>query len=106
MKRVLLATFCGAALITNTVAYAANSMSDIEMADRYLQAAQSGDNDAQFYLGALYSSGVGRPRSDEEAFRWFSRAADRGHTHAMLVLGPISSQLAPGLKSSGTEPAS
>jgi TPR repeat protein len=55
------------------------------MANRYLQAAKSGDDDAQFYLGALYSAGVGWPRSDEEAFRWFSRAADQGHSHAMLI---------------------
>jgi TPR repeat protein len=71
------------------MAYAADPVSDQEMADRYSQAAQSGDNDAQFYLGALYSAGVGRPRSDEEAFKWFSRAADQGHSHAMLVLSGL-----------------
>jgi hypothetical protein len=88
MKRFLLPVFCAAALIAN-VAYAADAISDKEMADRYFQAAQSGDNDAEFYLGALYSSGVGRPRSDEEAFRWFSRAAEQGHSHAMLVLSGL-----------------
>src|SRR5260370_32071625 len=31
----------------------------------------------------------GRPRSDQEAFRWFSRAADQGHSHAMLVLAGL-----------------
>jgi hypothetical protein len=89
MKRAFLAIFCGAALLANSMAYAADSVSDKEMADRYSQAAQSGDSDAQFYLAALYSAGVGRSRSDEEAFRWFSRAADQGHSHAMLVLGGI-----------------
>jgi len=59
------------------------------MASRYLQAAKSGDDDAQFYLGALYSAGVGLPRSDEEAFRWFSRAADRGNSHAMLIVSGL-----------------
>jgi hypothetical protein len=88
MKRIFLPALCAAALIAN-VASAADAMSDKEMADRYFQAAQSGDNDAQFYLGALYSSGVGRPRSDEEAFRWFSRAAEQGHSHAMLVLSGL-----------------
>ena len=88
MKRAFLAIFWGAALIASPVAYA-DSLSDKEMADRYFQAAQSGDNDAQFYLGALYSAGVGRPRSDEEAFRWFSRAAEQGHSHAMLVLAGL-----------------
>lgn len=88
MKRAFVAIFCGAALIANSIAYA-DSVSDKDMADRYFQSAQWGDDDAQFYLGALYSSGVGRPRSDEEAFRWFSRAADQGHSHAMLVLAGI-----------------
>ncbi len=86
MKRAFLAIFCGAALLANSVAFAADAVSDKEMADRYSQAAQSGDSDAQFYLGALYSSGIGRARSDEEAFRWLSRAANQGHSHAMLVL--------------------
>ena len=88
MKRAFLAIFCGAALLANSVAYA-DAVSDREMADRYSQAAQSGDSEAQFYMGALYSSGVGRPRSDEEAFRWFLRAADQGHSHAMLVLAGL-----------------
>jgi hypothetical protein len=86
MKRALLAIICGAALLASSVAFAADPASDRDMADRYAQAAQSGDSDAQFYLGALYSSGVGRQRSDEEAFRWFSSAANQGHSHAMLVL--------------------
>jgi TPR repeat protein len=89
MKRAFLAVFCGVALIANTAIGAADSVSDKEMADRYSQAAQSGDNDAQFYLGALYSSGVGRPRSDEQALQWFSRAAEQGHSHAMLVLAGL-----------------
>jgi hypothetical protein len=59
------------------------------MALRYQQAAQSGDDDAQFYLGALYSAGVGVQRSDEEAFRWLSRATDHGHIHAMLILAGL-----------------
>jgi len=89
MKRAFLAIFCGAVLFASSIAYAADTVSDKEMADRYSQAAQSGDSDAQFYLAALYSAGVGRPRSDAEAFRWFSRAADQGHSHAMLVLSGI-----------------
>ncbi len=88
MKRAFLAIFCGAALLANSIA-CADGVSDREMADRYSQAAQSGDSEAQFYMGALYSSGVGRPRSDQEAFRWFSRAADQGHSHAMLVLAGL-----------------
>jgi TPR repeat protein len=88
MKRAFSATLCAAALIANSVA-SADSVSDKDMADRYSQAAQSGDSDAEFYLGALYSAGVGRQRSDEEAFQWFSRAAAQGHSHAMLVLSGL-----------------
>ncbi|UPK04389.1 tetratricopeptide repeat protein [Bradyrhizobium sp. 170] len=66
-----------------------DAASDRAMATRYEQAAQAGDDDAQFYLGALYSAGAGRPRSDQEAFRWFSRAADQGHAHASLIVAGL-----------------
>ena len=59
------------------------------MANHYEQAAQAGDDDAQFYLGALHSAGIGRTRSDAEAFRWFSRAADQGHAHASLIVAGL-----------------
>jgi hypothetical protein len=67
----------------------ADSASDQDMASRYMQAAQSGNDDAQFYVGALYSAGVGLPASDQDAGRWFSRAADQGHSHAMLILAGL-----------------
>jgi hypothetical protein len=84
MKRAVVAIFC-AVLLANAADATEDSTSDRDMANRYLQAAKSGDDAAQFYLGALYSAGVGLPRSDEEAFRWLSRAADQGHSHAMLI---------------------
>jgi hypothetical protein len=89
MKRAALAIVCCAALLASAGVAAADSASDRDMANRYLQAAQSGDDDAQFYLGALYSAGVGVQRSDGEAFRWFSRATDQGHIHAMLILAGL-----------------
>src|SRR5262249_16972707 len=48
--------------------------------------AAAGDDRAQFYLGALYSLGVGVNQSDGEAFSWIARAAQQGHSQAMLVL--------------------
>src|SRR5215831_17878210 len=90
MKRAALAIVCCAALLASAGAAAADPASDRDMAIRYLRAAQSGDANAQFYLGALYSAGAGVQRSDEEAFRWFSRATDQGHTHAMLILAGLS----------------
>jgi hypothetical protein len=89
MKRLLVATVLSAALLASAGGAVADSASDAAMANRYLQAAQSGSDDAQFYLAALYSAGVGVPRSDEEAARWFLRAAEQGHSHAMLILGGL-----------------
>jgi Sel1 repeat-containing protein len=90
MKRAALAMICCAALLASPAGMAAaDPASDRDMALRYQQAAQSDDDDAQFYLGALYSAGVGVQRSDEEAFRWLSRAADHGHIHAMLILAGL-----------------
>jgi hypothetical protein len=86
MKRALLAIFCCAFLLAHPHPAKADAVFDQDMASRYLRAAQTGDDQAQFYVGALYSAGIGLPRSDEEAFRWFSRAADQGHAHAMLIL--------------------
>jgi len=88
MKRAILAIFC-CAFLASAASAKADLASDQDMASRYLRSAQSGDDQSQFYLGALYSAGVGVPRSDPEAFRWFSRAADQGHSHAMLILAGL-----------------
>lgn len=77
------------AVLADFRAAMASPTSDREMASRYEQSAQAGDDDAQFYLGALYSAGVGRSRSDSEAFRWFVKAADQGHPHAMLIVAGL-----------------
>jgi len=86
MKWAVLATFCCAFLLASPRSACADPVFDQDMASRYLRAAQSGDDEAEFYLGALFSAGVGVPRSDQEAFRWFSRAANQGHAHAMLLV--------------------
>jgi hypothetical protein len=89
MKRAVVVIACCFAVLTDLRTAVADSASDQKMASHYEQAAQAGDDDAQFYLGALNSAGVGRPRSDQEAFRWFSRAADQGHAHAMLIVAGL-----------------
>ena len=89
MKRALLAIFCYAFLLASPHSAKADAVFDQDMASRYLRAAQSGDDEAQFYTGSLYAAGVGVPRSDQEAFRWFSRAANQGHSHAMLILAGL-----------------
>ena len=87
-RTVLLAACCLVAPINLRPALA-DAASDRAMAARYEQSAQSGDDDAQFYLGSLCSAGVGRQRSDQEAFRWFRRATDQGHAHAMLIVAGL-----------------
>lgn len=88
MKRAILAIVC-AAFLASAPGAKANPAFDQDMASRYLRSAQSGDDESQFYLAALYSAGIGVPRSDAEAFRWFARAADQGHSHAMLILAGL-----------------
>ena len=88
-KQAVVVMACCFAPLTAPRAAVADAASDRDMANRYEQTAQAGDEDAQFYLGALYSAGVGRSRSDAEAFRWFSRAADQGHAHAMLIVAGL-----------------
>jgi Sel1 repeat-containing protein len=89
MARAVVVAACCLVAPINLSPALADAASDRAMATRYEQSAQAGDDDAQFYLGALYSAGVGRPRSDQEAFRWFSRATDQGHSHAMLIVAGL-----------------
>ena len=88
-KRAAVVMACFSALLIVPHTALADAAADQKMASYYEQAAQAGDDDAQFYLGALHSAGVGRTRSDAEAFRWFSRAADQGHAHAMLIVAGL-----------------
>ena len=89
MTRPLLGFFCSLALLfSGATAFAADS-SDTDMADRYSRAAKAGDDQAQFYLGALYSAGTGVRQSDTQAFEWISRAAQQGNSQAMLVLSGL-----------------
>lgn len=48
----------------------------------YFESAQQGNADAQYALGLLFLSGKGVLRSEEEARKWFARAASRGHGDA------------------------
>jgi tetratricopeptide (TPR) repeat protein len=80
----------GALFFISVVAPArADDTADVQMADRYQRAAEKGDAAAQIYMGAIYSSGMGRPQSDREAFSWFSRAAQGGNPEAQLILSGL-----------------
>ncbi len=49
--------------------------------------AEAGDVISQFKLGMMYSSGGGVLEDDEEAAKWFRKAADKGYALAQSSLG-------------------
>ena len=50
-------------------------------------AADQGDAAAQYNLGIAYAEGLGVPRDETEAARWFRLAADQGLADAQASLG-------------------
>ncbi len=48
--------------------------------------AQGGDPNAQYYLGEMYEQGLGTAVNLEEAFKWYSKAAEKGHPYAKRKL--------------------
>ena len=49
--------------------------------------AESGNPQAQFYLGRMYARGDGVPQDDEKAAKLYKKAAEGGDTIAQFVLG-------------------
>jgi len=61
---------------------------DYELAwQEWLSLGERGHQSAQYNLGVLYSIGLGVEQDDEEAAKWFRRAADRGLPAAQMRLG-------------------
>jgi TPR repeat protein len=55
--------------------------------DELRKAANQGQADAQFLLGARYESGKGITQDYKEAVKWYRMAADQGYARAQLLLG-------------------
>ena len=51
------------------------------------RAAAQGHADAQYWLGIVYSNGLGVSADASEAAKWYHRAAERGHAKAGFELG-------------------
>ncbi len=49
--------------------------------------AEQGLVEAQFDLGVAYHQGIGVPRNDTEAVKWYHKAADQGDAIAQSTLG-------------------
>ncbi len=48
--------------------------------------AEKGDAQAQFNLGLMYHGGLGMPRSEKEAVKWYHKAAEGGYSPARVYL--------------------
>ncbi len=56
-------------------------------AEAWSRAAEAGDRDAQYNLGALYEMGRGVDQDDGQAAQWYARAAEKGSAQAQYSLG-------------------
>ncbi len=57
------------------------------LVDQLIEQKNQPDPETWYALGAAYRSGNGAQRNRDEAIRWFRRAAEAGHTKAMMSLG-------------------
>ena len=51
------------------------------------EAAEQGNDQAQFNLGLMYANGDGFPEDDTEAVHWYRKAAEQGNAWAQTGLG-------------------
>lgn len=58
----------------------------------WMNAAQGGDPDAQYYVGVLYERGAEGPPNYAKAAGWYHQAADRGIRRAAVNLGRLYEQ--------------
>lgn len=72
------------------VAYDKASFSNV--AKMWLPEAESGNAQAQSYLGELYEKGINGTPDYKSAAMWYQKAVDQGYTPAMLNLGNLYEQ--------------
>jgi hypothetical protein len=58
----------------------------------YEAAAQQGSSLAEYYLGYMYHHGEAVEKNDDEAVRWYTRAAAKGHVYAIDTLKKMQQQ--------------
>jgi len=51
--------------------------------------AETGDANAQFNLGVMYDNGMGVPKDDAEAAKWYRKAADQGNVWGQYMVGML-----------------
>jgi TPR repeat protein len=57
----------------------------------YRRAAELGNPEAQYILGGMYYRGMGTDIDEQEAFKWFLRAAESGHSspQSLTIIGSM-----------------
>ncbi len=61
----------------------------------YYEAAEQGNDSAQFYLGVMYEKGLGVSMDYIEAHNWYNLAAAQGHKTAANHRGIAESEMTP-----------
>lgn len=83
----------GVALDAGLAAYQAH---DYESAfEHWMPRAESGDTNAQFFVGGLYRDGAGVPVDPVRAYHWWTLAAAQGHLQADRLLVDLKSEMLP-----------
>ena len=58
---------------------------DVPNLKQIVQKAEAGEEDAQVALGSMYFKGVGVRQSDQEAVRWYRKAAEQGQAEPNII---------------------
>lgn len=59
---------------------------DVRLFKVQLAMAEKGDTRAQYFLGEMHEQGLGTKQDVDEAFKWYTKAADQGDTLALRKL--------------------
>ena len=57
--------------------------------NQFIKAANLGDATAQYYIGFMYYTGIGKNKSNKVAYSWFVKSAKQGNSSAEYMLGKI-----------------
>ncbi|MCL2076455.1 MAG: sel1 repeat family protein [Betaproteobacteria bacterium] len=80
MKRIVFSL-----LLLGAMAFVAHA-EELDYAEILTQRAESGDAEAQFYLGVMYESGRVVPQDYRQAVDWYRKAAEQGNADAQSNL--------------------
>ena len=78
----------GAANVAREVKLSIDNL-ETSAVNEVLEKAKTGDADAQFDCGEMYSLGTSLPQDDTEAAGWFQRAAEQNHQKAQLYVATL-----------------